>query len=300
MSEFAIRLAEWGPDTEALRSVRTRVFIEEQKVPKDLEWDELDEACVHALALVDDKPIGTGRLTPDGHIGRMAVLAEWRNRGVGAALLSHLMDVARERGDAFCELNAQVSAIGFYERFGFQVQGEEFMDAGIPHRVMRLDYGKPAVRQLSGFAEIRNAILEIARSARHEFALYAPDLSTRLTGTAELEAALKDLALASRRGRIRLLVEDARVAAADGNPLLRLAATLPSRCALRQLCAEDEAEDEVYAFNDNGDSFHQQKTESATGAFVTDSPITVRDFQRRFDPLWERSEPAPDARRLQI
>jgi len=300
VSEFTIRRAEWGPDTEALRDIRTRVFIEEQKVPKDLEWDELDKDCLHALALAGDKPIGTGRLTPDGHIGRMAVLAEWRKRGVGAALLTHLMDAGRERGDTFCELNAQVSAIGFYERFGFQAEGDEFMDAGIPHRVMRLDYGTSSVKQLSGFTELRSAIYEIARSARHEFALYAPDLATQLTGTAELEAALKDLALFSRRGRIRLLVQDARAAAADGNPLLRLTGALPSRCALQQLCAEDEAEDEVYAFNDNGDSFHQQKTESATGTFVTGSPVTARDFQRRFDPLWERSVPAPDARRLQI
>ncbi len=300
MSGFTIRRAAWGPDTPSLREVRTRVFIEEQKVPKELEWDELDETCIHALAIADDKPIGTGRLTTDGHIGRMAVLAEWRGRGVGAALLSHLMEAARDRGDDFCELNAQVSAIGFYERFGFQVRGEEFMDAGIPHRLMRLEYGKSPVQQLTGFAELRNGLVKIARSARHEFALYAPDLATRLTGTPELETALRDLALSSRRGRIRLLVEDARAAAADGNPLLRLAGTLPSRCSMQQLCAEDEAESEVYAFNDNGDSFHQQNVESATGTLMSGSPLTARDFQRRFDPLWERSEPAPDARRLQI
>ena len=300
MSGFTIRRAAWGPDTASLREVRTRVFIEEQKVPKELEWDELDETCIHALAIADDKPIGTGRLTTDGHIGRMAVLAEWRGRGVGGALLSHLMEAARDRGDDFCELNAQVSAIGFYERFGFQVRGEEFMDAGIPHRLMRLEYGKSPVQQLTGFAELRNGLVKIARSARHEFALYAPDLATRLTGTPELETALRDLALSSRRGRIRLLVEDARAAAADGNPLLRLAGTLPSRCSMQQLCAEDEAESEVYAFNDNGDSFHQQNVESATGTLMSGSPLTARDFQRRFDPLWERSEPAPDARRLQI
>ena len=300
MSEFSVRSAEWGPDTEALREVRTRVFIEEQKVPKDMEWDELDADCLHALALAGDKPIGTGRLTPDGHIGRMAVLAEWRNRGVGAALLAHLMKAARQRGDTFCELNAQVRAIGFYERFGFHVQGGEFMDAGIPHRVMRLDYAHPSGTKLSGFAELRDALLKLARSARQEFALYAPDLASRLTGTNELEAALKDLALSSRRGRIRLLVRDARAAAADGNPLLRLTGALPSRCALQQLCPEDEAADDIYAFNDNGDSLYLAKPESATGVLVTGSPLAARDFQRRFDPLWERSEPAPDARRLQI
>ncbi|MGH8225855.1 MAG: GNAT family N-acetyltransferase [Gammaproteobacteria bacterium] len=141
MPEFEVRLADWSQDLPALREVRTRVFIEEQRVPVELEWDEMDSDCVHALAFADEVPIGTGRLTPDRHIGRMAVLAEWRGRGVGSRLLEILMQAARERGDTVCRLHAQTHALDFYTRYGFRTEGEEFIEADIPHQTMilRLD-----------------------------------------------------------------------------------------------------------------------------------------------------------------
>lgn len=139
MAEFSVHRADWTRDRDALHRIRTRVFVEEQNVPPTLEWDGLDEQCLHMLAISNNAPIGTGRLTPDGHIGRMAVLAEWRGHGVGKALLESLMRAAIERGDTNCQLNAQVTAIGFYKRFGFSAHGETFMDAGIPHRKMTLE-----------------------------------------------------------------------------------------------------------------------------------------------------------------
>jgi len=140
MTEFSVRRADWNRDRETLREIRTRVFVEEQNVPPELEWDGLDERCVHMLATVNAVAIGTGRLTPDGHIGRMAVLADWRGRGVGKALLENLTNAAIERGDTSCQLNAQLTAIGFYERFGFSAHGDTFMDAGIPHRSMTIEF----------------------------------------------------------------------------------------------------------------------------------------------------------------
>lgn len=120
-------------------SVRREVFIVEQAVPEALEWDEHDAASLHALAENDDgEVLGTGRLLPDGHIGRMAVRRPWRGRGVGAAILDALVARALSRGDAEIALSAQVRAIGFYERFGFVAEGPEFDDAGIPHRRMVL------------------------------------------------------------------------------------------------------------------------------------------------------------------
>lgn len=136
---FTVRNAHWRDDRELLRRVREPVFVDEQKVPPELEWDEDDAEAFHALAVDDDgSPVGTGRLTRDGRIGRMAVLQEWRDRGVGRAILVHLMDRAREAAMSEILLNAQVTAIGFYRRFGYIEEGEEFMDAGIPHRRMRL------------------------------------------------------------------------------------------------------------------------------------------------------------------
>ncbi len=135
---YTVRPADWKTDRDKLRAVRHRVFVVEQRVPNALEWDGVDPLCRHALAEDDaGTPIGTGRLLPDGHIGRMAVLAEWRGRGVGSAILEHLMQAARSNGHREVTLNAQVHAIDFYRRFGFVPVGDEFEEAGIPHREMR-------------------------------------------------------------------------------------------------------------------------------------------------------------------
>jgi predicted GNAT family N-acyltransferase len=136
---FTVRLATWQDDREALAAVRHAVFVVEQRVPESLEWDEIDAQCVHALAHdAHGRSIGCGRLLPDGHIGRMAVLAPWRGRGVGDALLMRLMDVARGRGDARVMLNAQVQAMPFYARHGFAAEGPPFDEAGIAHQAMAL------------------------------------------------------------------------------------------------------------------------------------------------------------------
>jgi predicted GNAT family N-acyltransferase len=134
---FAIRVVRWQEGEEALRSVRHTVFVVEQRVPESLEWDDADAVSLHALAVDGNgMPIGCARLLPDGHIGRVAVLAPWRRRGVGAALLARLVDEADARGDARVIVNAQVDAMPFYARYGFVASGEVFEEAGIPHRVM--------------------------------------------------------------------------------------------------------------------------------------------------------------------
>jgi predicted GNAT family N-acyltransferase len=136
--EFSVRLADWQVDLEALRDLRVTVFVREQAVPEALEWDGLDASCLHAIAeLADGTAVGTGRLLPSGQIGRMAVLAEYRGAGIGAALLQLLMTTARERGDNQVFLHAQLSAIDFYQRAGFVAEGDIYLEAGIEHRNMR-------------------------------------------------------------------------------------------------------------------------------------------------------------------
>jgi len=138
-SNSTIRLGDWatlGPDASA---IRFEVFVDEQKVPAEIELDEMDAVCLHAVAYdALDNAIGTGRLLPDGHIGRMAVRQAGRGSGVGGAILQLLMAQARERGDAAVVLNAQTVAAPFYARHGFVQQGQEFEEAGIAHIEMRL------------------------------------------------------------------------------------------------------------------------------------------------------------------
>ena len=139
-SQFTVRILPWREALPLARPVRDKVFIEEQRVPQELEWDEWDESSDHAVAVdTAGNTIGTARLLPDGRIGRMAVLKERRGQGVGAALLRAMLDRARERSMTRAVLHAQVRAAGFYRRFGFRERGGEFLEAGIPHVEMTLD-----------------------------------------------------------------------------------------------------------------------------------------------------------------
>jgi predicted GNAT family N-acyltransferase len=135
---ISISLRNWDAARAEAGRIRELVFVREQGVPPELEMDARDAQCEHALAhAADGTAIGTGRLLPDGHIGRMAVLKAWRGQGVGALLLQALVERARSRGDAAARLNAQISAAGFYRRYGFEVSGPEFIEAGIAHVPMQ-------------------------------------------------------------------------------------------------------------------------------------------------------------------
>ncbi|NOR40064.1 MAG: GNAT family N-acetyltransferase [Gammaproteobacteria bacterium] len=141
--EFHLIHTSWQDNKAALGAIRRTVFIEEQQVPEALEYDGLDEACQHVLVTdAEKRPVGCGRIKADGHIGRMAVLKDCRGQGIGSAILTALLDVARQQGGsmAMVYLHAQVAAISFYKKHGLTVNSEVFMDAGIPHRTMVRDF----------------------------------------------------------------------------------------------------------------------------------------------------------------
>ena len=139
MMMFTIRSAIWQQDKALLREIRTSVFVQEQQVSSELEWDDRDKAALHWLALDEQaRPVGTCRMLLDGRIGRMATLKACRGNGIGRALLDSAVDCARTLQLCEAYLYAQTQAITFYQRAGFIVSGEEFMEANIPHKIMRL------------------------------------------------------------------------------------------------------------------------------------------------------------------
>jgi len=134
---YNIRKTSWKEDKQSLSEVRKKVFIDEQNVPEELEWDEFDKDSIHILATDNNsKPIACGRIKPDGHIGRMAVLKEHRNIGIGTDILKALLKFAEDNGTNSVYLHAQTTAIPFYEKQGFKTCSETFMDANIPHKTM--------------------------------------------------------------------------------------------------------------------------------------------------------------------
>lgn len=133
MSEVKIRLAHWHTDNADLRRIRESVFITEQGVPPELEWDGEDESSVHFLAHEEGFAVGTARLQKDGRIGRVSVLRDWRGLHIGELLMNVVIAEAERMGLLSQFLTAQTYAIPFYERLGFVVSSAEFLDAGIPH-----------------------------------------------------------------------------------------------------------------------------------------------------------------------
>jgi predicted GNAT family N-acyltransferase len=134
---LAIEIMHWRAAKAEAKPIRFAVFVDEQKVPAEIELDEYDEKSVHVIARERGRAIGTGRLLPDGHIGRMAVVRDSRGKGVGAAMLTRLIEIAQARGDKAVVLSAQIHALEFYRKHGFINEGAEFLEAGILHQAMR-------------------------------------------------------------------------------------------------------------------------------------------------------------------
>jgi predicted GNAT family N-acyltransferase len=135
--DIRLIIGDWQSLRDDATAIRHEVFVVEQNVPLELELDEMDAISTHVVAYRGEQAIGTARLLPDGHIGRMAVRGAHRSSGVGSRLLLALMEAARARGDRVLRLNAQRQAEAFYARHGYVQEGEEFLDAGIPHIAMR-------------------------------------------------------------------------------------------------------------------------------------------------------------------
>lgn len=133
-----VRTGSWQELGADAGAIRTRVFVEEQRIPAEMEWDEADASALHAVAYNRlGQPVATGRLLQAdpgvARIGRMAVLQVLRGSGVGQQVLHALLDAAAGRGDRRAVLHAQRTAQGFYARLGFEAEGEPFEEAGIPH-----------------------------------------------------------------------------------------------------------------------------------------------------------------------
>lgn len=314
--DFRVEPADWSTDLAALRAVRDPVFIVEQNVPVEDEIDALDPRSRHVIArAADDTPIGTARLTPERMIGRMAVIAEWRGRGVGAALLEAILDQARALGYPAVELHAQTQAMPFYEKFGFVAYGEEFDECAIRHRSMRLDLSAPSMREPRALApqpearvlvatdrhEAIAAIADLLADARHEIAIYSRDLDPALLDLPAIIEAIRRVALSGRRARVRILVQEPKKPLADGHRLIALAQRLPSLIELRTPADEhDRHYASAFLINDRRGYLFRTLASRHEGEGSTYAPGRHAQLREYFDQVWERSVPSEDLRQLAI
>ncbi len=138
LANVQIKQVSWQQAEQQLRAIRTRVFIKEQAVAPDFEWDEIDATAVHLLATQENVPIACLRIIDYHKIGRMAVLIEYRRHGLGAALLLEAVKICKAHGSKAAYLSAQTHAIKFYEHIGFKVTSEVYQDVHIPHVDMQM------------------------------------------------------------------------------------------------------------------------------------------------------------------
>ncbi|MGE8249999.1 MAG: GNAT family N-acetyltransferase [Stenotrophomonas bentonitica] len=284
---FHVEIADYAVQQALLHGVRHTVFVSEQNVPAELEIDELDPLSDHALALDEHgHAIGTARLTPDQRIGRMAVLAAWRGKGVGQALLNALLDAARKRGWGEVSLHAQLHARDFYACNGFLPEGVEFEEAGIGHQTMR--------RRLDGAMRVqdpdqaRAAAAAVIHAARRSLYLQLRGNDALLAQPLVLDA-LRRFATARHDKQVQVLLHEADLPALPA-AFIALVQRLPSVFHLRE--PVDPADCQVASAaisNDQGACYFRPIGARAEGELALDSPARAQQQELLFKRIWERS-----------
>lgn len=315
LQEFQVVPADYTADFDALRLVRETVFVQEQQVPLDEEWDDLDPQCEHVLALdLQHRPIGTGRLTPGRKIGRMAVMKDWRGRGVGEALLLALMERARARGWDEVSLHAQVAAEGFYARAGFVPEGERFWEAGIEHVTMRRALeplplrpeglgARPApasqpVHEVTSLADAVDATVAVIETAPRSLVIYSRDGDLPLLGHARVIDALRVALTAHRDATLRVILQQTEDLGAS-HPLIALSQRLASRIELRSPTDPvDRREPGAWIAAERGGFFHRPLAHRFSGEASPMAPARAQQLIAAFDPVFERCEPCTQFRAL--
>lgn len=316
--DFSIETADWGNehDRSALCAVREEVFVREQHVPPEMEQDEDDPRSSHVLARArDGAAIGAGRLAPHGQIGRIAVLPDWRGNGVGAALLRTLLEQARARGLPHVHLHAQSDAADFYRAFGFAASGEDFMEAGIPHRPMHLSLdavpapprrpppARPQTRALNVQTreQLIEATLGILRDTRHELRILVDELDPVLLNDSACLVELRRIAISGRGASIRVIAQSIERAQREGNRVLDLAQRLPSIIQFRRP-VEEMDRDYLSAFlcGDNSGYLFRPVARRMESVGSTCAPGRAVQLRTLFDQVWERSESFSELRPLGI
>lgn len=310
-----------APDT--IWSIRQKVFVEEQNVPPELEWDDTDEIADHFLAVLpDNTPVGAARLFSTlgetGHIGRMAILPEFRGRGIGEAMLQHLITESAGQYQEL-KLSAQQHAVAFYQRAGFHVCSELYEDAGIPHLDMRC-LAPVLLKAQADSERLRPMLLgEDTQSWRFDNERSMLDLMDSMVGQAGQRLWLYDrvldhdlydrhrfrelvsgLARRHRLSEIRLLIHDDQPLIKRRHQLVELMRRLPSRIELRLINRDYPHEDQPFMLADRqGVVLRHDFTQPSGFAGFADSG-RVKLLSENFQRMWGAGRSSLELRELPL
>ena len=297
---FVIETADYLMQRVALHQVRHQVFVREQGVPEALEVDALDPDSVHVLARTHGgQVIGTGRLTPQRRIGRMAVAADYRGQGLGEALLQGLLAHARTLQWGEVTLHAQMTARDFYAAQGFLPDGAPFMEAGIAHQTMRLRLdGAMAVDDVLSATCATAAII---RRARRRLCLHAQAIEPDVWNTTLVERALRQFAGMRHAKQMQIVVHDLTALTQTHHVLLVLAQRLPSVFMFRTPTDPvDQADASACLLNDVGDYYARPLGNRVDGQAAQGQLAACARHSVHLSRLWDRSGDCAQLRSLGI
>ncbi|RBW49851.1 GNAT family N-acetyltransferase [Marinobacter sp. F3R11] len=320
-----IRKYSWQLAPAHIRNIRQKVFVEEQKVPPELEWDDTDEIADHFLAVSrDNRPAGVARLFSTlgetGHIGRMAVLPEFRGQGIGEALLRHLISESAGQYQEL-RLSAQQHAIPFYQRAGFHVCSEPYDDAGIPHLDMRClaptllvnhadSNSKRSCPMLLGTdtqpwlfdteSSMTDLMDSIAGQAGQRLWLYDRLLDHDRYDRLRFRELVSSLARRHRLSEVRLLIHDDQPLVKRRHQLVELMRRLPSRIELRLVNPDYPHEDQPFIIADREGVLYRHDFTGPSGFAAFADSGRVRLLAENFQRMWDSGRQSLELRELPL
>lgn len=329
---FVLTVA-WDKRAQELRSIRHAVFVEEQSVSAEEEWDGQDEHCLHFLAVNQaGVALGCARLQANGKVERMAVLEHSRHLGIGRELLTSVIESATTSGLTDLYLHAQLHAEPFYRRMGFLPEGGTFVEANIDHVRMTMPLAIPFARTIQppiqpaastrqsvhqssktepssrdsdwgqknfdGREEALSALSEYLTKPRRTLYLYSQHLDSSLFDKTEVLDALSEFVRAAAQNRLRILIHSSQLAVARGHRLVELARRLESKVEIRMVPSDMANEDKTYLCWDNKGYWLLPDYANYLGQTNDADSVSATRLAAEFERTWQRSVSDPELRLL--
>lgn len=324
--EIHVVPVDWSSHQQQLNEVRDAVFVQEQGVPRELEWDGLDANASHFLAINEaGQAIGCARLLDTGQIGRMAVVASERGRGTGRRLLDAAIEKARQDGHGEVFVHAQTQVARFYREAGFLPEGKEFMEADIPHIAMRMilpvefqpsreplaspvivpqasdaDDARAGLRHLHGEPECIDALTACIAEPSRALLIYSQYLDHTLFDRTEVVEALSRFVRSAPPATLKILIHSSQPMVSRGHQLLELARRIDSKIEIRKVPDELASDVHTYLVWDQRGYWLMPDYRDYDGLTNLYDPVQSSRLAERFDYLWNLSSPDPELRILRI
>lgn len=317
-----IRRYSWQLAPSAIREIRQAVFIDEQQVPPEMEWDDTDAIADHFLALLpDNTPVAVARMYPSvtetAHIGRMAVLADFRGRGYGEQLLRHMvMEAAPDFDELY--LSSQVTAVPFYQRLGFHACSAPYDDAGIPHVEMRcfapalvasqwahrdhpMVVGKDTEAWIFDSEHSLIAMTDsVANQASQRLWLYDRFLDHDRYDRFRFREILSNLARRHRLSDVRLLIHDDKPLVQRRHQIVELMRRLPSRIELRLANPDYPCDSQPFLLADREALVYCHDFDKPEGFANFSAPGHVKRLSENFQRMWDAGRASLELRQLPL